>query len=280
MTGEDGVRCARSGERPAADGQEWDFGIVINLKTQLGIARARFDACHFNLHKTFSSLRGCEGPAAGAYCRTDELAPFLPRPVLTFDGQSYHLDDDRPRSIGKIRQFFGNPQVVLKAFAWALQMRPQGLREVAEVSVINNNYLDKKLLAIPGVTKPYDEKRRLDQVRYSLQELKEETGVGTHEVQHRMVDFGVQSYWMSHHPFIVSEPFTPEPCETYSREDLDYWAAVIEQACTEARTEPQRVLDAPHSSSIAKMKRTEALEEADEWAMTWRAYRRKIKGRK
>ena len=88
------------------------------------------------------------------------------------------------------------------------------------------------------MTKPYDEKRRLDQVRYSLQELKEDTGVGTHEVQDRMVDFGIQSYWMSHHPFIVPEPFTPEPCETYSREDLDYWATVIEQACEEAYADP------------------------------------------
>jgi glycine dehydrogenase subunit 2 len=258
------------------------FTDQANANGILGIARAHdagFDACHFNLHKTFSSPHGCEGPAAGAFCCVDALAPFLPRPVLTFDGQTYHLDDDRPQSIGKIRQFFGNPQVVLKAFAWALQMGPQGLREVAEVSVINNNYLDKKLLSIPGVTKPYDEKRRLDQVRYSLQELKEETGVGSHEVQDRMVDFGIQSYWLSHHPFVVPEPFTPEPCETYSREDLDYWAAVIEQACAEARTEPQTVLGAPHSSSIAKMKRTEALEEPDEWAMTWRAYQRKIRGR-
>ena len=254
------------------------FTDQANANGILGIARARdagFDACHFNLHKTFSSPHGCEGPAAGMYCCTQELERYLPRPVLTRDGARFRLDYDRPDSIGKIRQFFGNAQVLLKAYAWALQMGPQGLREVAEVSVVNNNYLDRKLLQIRGVSKPYDEKRRLDQVRYSLQQLKEETGIGTHEVQDRMVDFGIQSYWMSHHPFIVPEPFTPEPCETYSREDLDYWAAVIKQASDEAYAEPETVLTAPHSSSIAKMKRTEAFEDPEEWAITWRAYRRK-----
>ncbi len=259
------------------------FTDQANANGILGIARARdagFDACHFNLHKTFSSPHGCEGPAAGIYCCTQELSRFLPRPVLTSDGIRYALDYERPDSIGKIRQFFGNAQVLVKAYAWALQMGPRGLREVAEVSVINNNYLDKKLLRIRGVSKPYKEKRRLDQVRYSLERLKEETGIGTHEVQDRMVDFGVQSYWMSHHPFIVPEPFTPEPCETYSREDLDYWAAVIERASDEAYAEPETVLTAPHNSSIAKMRRTEAFEDPQEWAITWRAYRRKAAARR
>ena len=105
--------------------------------------------------------------------------------------------------------------------------------------MLNNNYLNRLLTAIRGVSRPYAEgHRRLDQVRYSLAELKEETGVGTEDVRDRMVDFGVQSYWMSHHPWIVPEPFTPEPCETYSKADLDEWAAVIKKVSDECVCEP------------------------------------------
>ena len=259
------------------------FTDQANANSVLGIARAHdagFDACHFNLHKTFSSPHGCAGPATGAYCCTERLAPFLPVPVVTFDGNAYHLDHDRPQSIGKVREFYGNVPVVLRALAWCLSLGPRGLREVSEIAVLNNNYLMKKLLAIRGVTMPYKERRRLDQVRFSVQQMKEETGVGCFELQDRQVDFGVQSVWTSHHPFIVPEPFTPEPCETYSREDLDYWAQTVEQVSREAYSDPDVVRSAPHNQPIAKMRGLEACEDPEKWAMSWRAYRRKIKGEK
>jgi glycine dehydrogenase subunit 2 len=252
-----------------------------NANSVLGIARARdagFDACHFNLHKTFSSPHACAGPATGAYCCTDELAPFLPVPVVTFDGRDYHLDYDRPQSIGKVREFYGNVPVVLRALAWCLSLGPRGLREVSEIAVLNNNYLMKKLLEIKGVTMPYEEKRRLDQVRFSLQQMKEDTGIGCHEFQDRQIDFGLQSVWTSHHPFVVPEPFTPEPCETYSKEDLDYWAEATAQVCREAYEDPEFVAGAPYKQPVAKMTGLEALEEHDKWAMTWRAYKRKLLG--
>ena len=101
--------------------------------------------------------------------------------------------------------------------------------------MLNNNYLDNLLMGVKGVSRPYAEgHRRLDQVRYSLEGLKEDTGVGTEALRDRMVDFGIQSYWMSHHPWVVPEPFTPEPCETYSKADLDEWAAVIKKGVDEA----------------------------------------------
>jgi glycine dehydrogenase subunit 2 len=257
------------------------FTDQANANGILGIARARdagFDACHFNLHKTFSSPHGCEGPATGAYLVCDELAKYLPVPLVTKAGDKFHLDYDRPESIGKVRGFLGNWMGVIRAYAWIRSLGPDGLREVAEISVLNNNYLDRLLMAIRGVSRPYAEgHRRLDQVRYSLATLKEETGVGTEDVHDRMVDFGVQSYWMSHHPWVVPEPFTPEPCETYSKADLDEWAAVIKRVSDEAYADPAIVKQAPHDSSIAKMARLEALEEPKQWAFTWRAYQRKIK---
>ena len=249
-----------------------------NLNGIMGIARAReagFDACHFNLHKTFSSPHGANGPACGAYGVKKELAKFLPTPIATFDGEKYHLDYDRPYSIGKVREFLGNLEVVLKAYAWVMTMGAEGLLEAAYTSVINNNYLEKLLLAIPGVTKPYAEgKIRLDQVRYSWEKLQKDTGCGTVDVQNRMVDFGIQSCFLSHHPWIVPEPFTPEPCETYSKEDCDYWAAVLKQISKEAYTDAEVVKTAPHNSTIHKMDMA-VLNDPKKWAMTWRAYLRK-----
>jgi glycine dehydrogenase subunit 2 len=256
------------------------FTDQANANGILGFARARdagFDACHFNLHKTFSSPHGCEGPATGAYLCTEELAKYLPVPVVTKVGDNYHLDYDRPESIGRVRGFLGNWMGVIRAYAWIRNMGPEGLREVAEISVLNNNYLDNLLMAVKGVSRPYAEgHRRLDQVRYSLEQLKEDTGVGTEALRDRIVDFGVQSFWMSHHPWVVPEPFTPEPCETYSKDDLDEWAAVIKKGSDEAYADAQFVLDAPHAQPIDQMRRTEAMEDPKQWAFTWRAYKKRI----
>ena len=110
-----------------------------------------------------------------------------------------------------------------------------------------------------------------------MQKLKEETGLGSHEIQNRIVDFGIQSYWFSHHPYVVPEPFTPEPCETYSKEDIEYWATAIEQACKEARETPEVVESAPHNQAIHQIKDFNQAEDADRWAITWRAYKKKYK---
>ncbi|MGD0175874.1 MAG: aminomethyl-transferring glycine dehydrogenase subunit GcvPB [Candidatus Bathyarchaeia archaeon] len=248
-----------------------------NANGLLGVSRAKesgFDMCFFNLHKTFSSPHGSYGPACGAVGVKQELVKFLPVPVVTFDGDRYHLDYDRPHSIGKVRDFYGNVQIVLRAYAWAMSMGTDGLREVAEISMINNNYLEKKLLTIPGVTKPYKTNKRLDQIRYSLEKLREETGVGAQDVIRRVVDYGVQSYWLSHHPWVVPEPFTPEACETYSKADIDYWVAVLAEISKEAYSNPELVKTAPHNSSIARIPDAN-LEDPAKLAMTWRAYLRK-----
>ena len=250
-----------------------------NANGILGIARAfdaGFDACHFNLHKTFSSPHGCEGPAAGAYGVREELAQYLPVPTVEFDGNSYYLDYDRPESMGKIRSYLGNLECIVRAYAWIRTMGAEGLKTTAQISVLNNNYLDKLLLEIKGISRPYAEgKRRLEQARYSLEELTEATGVTTVNIRDRLVDFGVQSYWMSHHPWIVPEPFTPEPCETYSKEDLDYWAAAMRKSVEEAWEDPEFVKNAPHAQAIGKITDESMVDDPDRWACTWQAYKKK-----
>ena len=119
-----------------------------NANGILGITRAReagFDACHFNLHKTFSSPHGSFGPGNGAYGVREELSKYLPKPVVRFDGDRYYLDYDRPDSIGKVREFHGNISAVLRAYAWIMSLGAEGLLEVAHTSVLNNNYLTKLL---------------------------------------------------------------------------------------------------------------------------------------
>jgi glycine dehydrogenase subunit 2 len=249
-----------------------------NCNALFGIARARdagFDLCHFNIHKAFSSPHGSSGPGCGAVGATAALAGYLPVPVVTFDGARYHLDDARPRSVGKVRQFHGNLQAILRAYAWVMSLGADGLRQVAETSIINTNYLIRQVEPIPGVEMAYPEQRvRLDQVRFSLARLQADTGVGTVDVNRRVIDFGVQEYFTSHHPWVVPEPFIPEPCETYSKADIDDWVAILRYVCEEAYRDPERVTSAPHNQAIARIQE-DALNDPARWAMTWRAYARK-----
>jgi len=249
-----------------------------NLNSLMGVTRAReagFDMSFFNLHKTFSSPHGSSGPGSGAVGVIKELEELLPIPIIVKRGEKYHLDYDRPKSIGRVRDFLGNLQVVVRSYAWAVAMGADGLREAAEVSMINNQYLSEKMKEVPGVTKPYGGKR-LDQVRWSLEKLKKDTGCGINDVNRRVIDYGVQSFFTSHHPWIVVEPFTPEPCETYSKADIDYWVAVLKRVCEEAYENPKTLKEAPHNSSI-HMVNAAPFDDPKKWAMSWRAYRRKMK---
>ena len=249
-----------------------------NANGILGITRAAdagFDLCHFNLHKTFSTPHGCGGPAVGATGVTRELARFLPVPVLEFDGLQYRWNYDRPESIGKIRQFHGVAPAVLKAYAWVMGLGAEGLRQVAEVAVLNNNYLLKRILEIRGVSAPYARgRRRIEQVRYSWEELAGQTGVTTDDIGARAADYGVH-YWTSHHPFIVPEPMTLEPTESYSKAELDEYAAILRHVAEEAYSNPEIVKTAPHNCPVHRMDQ-HALDDPQQWAITWRAYQRKV----
>jgi len=249
-----------------------------NANGIIGITRARdtgFDLCQFNLHKTFSTPHGCGGPGGGPIGVTEELAEYLPVPVVAFDGTKYYLDYDRPKSIGKVRAFYGVAPVVLKSYAWVMSLGAKGLREVAEVAVLNNNYLLNKVLQIKGVSAPYAEgKRRIEQVRYSWEELMMDTGVRSEEAGLRAADFGLH-YWTSHHPWIVPEPCTLEPTESYSKSDLDEYIEVLRHVSNEAYSNPEIVKTAPHNSSIHKIDHG-PLDDPSQWAVTWRAYKRKI----
>jgi glycine dehydrogenase subunit 2 len=254
----------------------YDHANFNGVMSKLRARELGFDACMFMLHKTFGVAKGGGGPAVGAYGCSAELAPFLPGPVVTFDGKTYGVNAGAPTSIGSVREYWGNVHQVIKAYAWTRAMGAAGIAEASDMSVLLNNYMERELLKIRGVTRSHPQLKgwRIEMTRYSLGQLFEDTGVSVADVQNRMVDFGVDAFWMSHEPWIVPQPFTPEAGEMWSKEDIDYWIAVLKQVCEEAYSDPERVKTAPHNQAIHKLG-PESLDEPERWAMTWRAYQRK-----
>lgn len=247
-----------------------------NANGLLGITRAKeagFDMCFFNLHKTFAAPHMCGGPATGALGVSEELKRFLPGPLVDYDGSRYRLVSQPADSIGKVRSFHGVAQTVLRSYAWILSLGPDGLKDVAQIAVLNNNYLYHKILQIRGASAPYIKGRRLEQVRYSWKQLTVETGVTTQDITRRMCDFGLH-YWTSHHPYIVKQPFTLEPTESYSKEDLDEYIQALEHISQEAYTQPEIVRTAPHNSTVHRNDES-SLDDPEKWCITWRAYLKK-----
>jgi glycine dehydrogenase subunit 2 len=250
-----------------------------NANGILGITRAHeadFDLCFFNLHKTFSSPHGCGGPATGALGVTKELQEFLPIPVVKYDGNQYCLDSNLPHTVGKVRSFHGVFPAVLRAYAWVMSLGAEGLKEAANIAVLNNNYILKKVKEIKGASAPYAKGRhRIEQVRYSWEQLTQDTGVSTEDVAFRMADFGFH-LWSSHHPFIVPQPFTIEPTESYSKEEIDEYLAGLKKIAEEAYEDPEKVKRAPYNSVVHRIDNS-TLDDPDKWAVTWRAYLKKYK---
>jgi glycine dehydrogenase subunit 2 len=254
-----------------------------NANGILGITRAAeagFDMSFFNLHKTFSSPHGCGGPGSGAIGVKSEFASFLPVPLVDKDEdkQTYFLNYELEDSIGNVKDYYGVIPAVVRAYAWIMSLGAEGVREVARAAVLNNNYLLNKMRNIRGVNAPFAPgKHRLEQVRYSWEKLWQETGVTTTDIQRRVADYG-SHYWMSHEPWIVPQPVTLEPTESYSKEELDKYASILERIAKEAYDNPQLVIQSPYNSVVGKLADHSYLEDAAKWAMTWRGYNKKYRG--
>lgn len=252
-----------------------------NANGLLGVTRARdagFDMCFFNLHKTFSTPHGCGGPACGATGVKKELVKYLPAPIVDYDGERYFLNYEicsNPFAVGKVRQWYGVAPVVLRAYCWIRSMGAEGLYQVAKTAVLNNNYLFKRLLEIDGVTAFYEDgnNQRIEQARYCLEKLEKETGIGTLDIQRRMMDFGMH-YWTSHHPFYLPEPMTLEPTETPSRKDIDEYIETLKHVFQEARENPELIKTAPHRSVTHQVDES-GMDDPERWALTWKMYLKK-----
>ena len=251
-----------------------------NANALLGITRAAdagFDACQFNLHKTFGAPHFSGGPAAGACLVSEKLEPFRPGPVIVREDGVLTLDDDRPWSIGKVRPFLGVTGQIVRAYAWILSLGDDGLRQVTEGAVLNNNYLLHELLQIDGIEAPLAPNgHRLEQVRFSLKNLTDRTGVRSAQLAVRMADHGFH-YWTSHHPYVVPEPATFETTEAYSRTELDQFIAALKGVVAEAESTPELVTTAPHRVAITQIDDSGVID-PDTWIPSLRSYRAKYLG--
>ena len=258
----------------------YDSATFNGVMSRVRARELGFDACMYMLHKTFGAPKGGGGPAVGAYGCSEELVPFLPRPLVTFDEATgrYGVEtvEQAPQSIGKVREFWGNVPVVVKAYAWVRALGAEGIRDAADLSVLANNYMETRLAQVRGVrrTNPGVDKPRLEMTRWSLEQVREETGVDVHDVSNRMVDFGVDAPWLAHEPWLTPEPVTPEPGELWSKEDVDLWIDVLEHVVEEAYSDPEKVRSAPHNHAIAQVDLS-GIDDPAQWATTWRAHLKK-----
>jgi glycine dehydrogenase subunit 2 len=233
-----------------------------------------FDIVHINIHKTFGTPHGGGGPGAGPVGVTEELAKFLPVPRIVFDGKRYRLDYDRPHSIGKIRCFYGNVAVLLKAYAYILSLGREGLREVAEVSVLNANYVMRKLKEIEGLALPYNsEKPRKHECVFSAKPLKNKTGVSALNIAKRLLDYGLHAPTI-YFPMIVEEALMIEPTETVEKEEMDRFIEALRGICREAQENPEQVLKAPYNTAVQRLDEVKA-SHPQTMNLSWRMYQKK-----
>ena len=222
-----------------------------NANAILGVSRPGdmgFDVVHLNLHKTFSTPHGGGGPGAGPVGVKEHLVPFLPKPTIEKDGDKYVLDDDRPLSIGRVRSFYGNFGVAVKAYAYIRTMGPDGLKQVSEAAVLNANYIREQLKSDYAL--PFD-RACMHEVVFSGRRQKEQ-GASTLDIAKRLIDFGVHPPTV-YFPLIVPEALMIEPTETESRETLDEFIAAMKQIAREAEQTPELLREAPHGTPVSRL---------------------------
>ncbi|GAB6932604.1 aminomethyl-transferring glycine dehydrogenase subunit GcvPB [Calditerricola satsumensis] len=222
-----------------------------NANAILGIARPGdmgFDVVHLNLHKTFTTPHGGGGPGAGPVGVKKDLIPFLPVPVVVKEGDRYRLDYDRPQSIGRVKGFYGNFGMLVRAYAYIRTMGPEGLRQVSECAVLNANYLMRRLA--PYFDLPYDRHCKHEFVLSGRRQKK--LGVRTLDMAKRLLDFGFHPPTI-YFPLIVDECLMIEPTETEAKETLDAFADAMIQIAKEAEENPDLVLNAPHTTVVKRL---------------------------
>jgi glycine dehydrogenase subunit 2 len=228
-----------------------------NLNAVCGISRpgdTGFDIVHINLHKTFSQPHGGGGPGGGPIAVHEDLARFLPAPVVARDGDRFRLDHDRPDSIGRVRGFAGPFGVFVRSYAFMRAWGP-ALREMSEAAVLNANYLLTRLKDTYEL--PYD-RLCMHEFVLSAQELKREHGIAAFDVAKRLMDFGFHPPTV-YFPLVVPEALMIEPTETEAKETLDAFADAMGEIAREAAGDPEVVRSAPHGRPVERLDEARAV---------------------
>lgn len=227
-----------------------------NSNAILGIARPGdmgFDVVHLNLHKTFTTPHGGGGPGSGPVGVKKDLIPFLPKPVVTFDGEKFRLDYDRPQAIGRVKPYYGNFGINVRAYSYIRTMGRDGLRKVSEYAVLNANYMMRKLE--PYFDLPFKQHCMHEFVISGKRQKK--LGVRTLDMAKRLLDFGYHPPTI-YFPLNVEECLMIEPTETESKETLDEFINVLIQIAKEVEENPEIVQEAPHTTIVGRLDETQA----------------------
>jgi glycine dehydrogenase subunit 2 len=223
-----------------------------NANAVMGITRPGdmgFDVVHFNLHKTTSTPHGGGGPGAGPIGVKEHLVPFLPGPLPAKGEQGYYWESPGPQSIGKVRANMGNFGVLVRAYTYVRTYGPEGLLHVSQSAILNANYLRQKLSEDYEIAFPL-----MCQHEFvaTAERQKEESGVTALDIAKRLLDFGMYAPTI-YFPLIVHEAMMIEPTETETRETLDYFVDVMHRIAEEARTNPEVVKTAPHTTPVGRL---------------------------
>lgn len=227
-----------------------------NLNAVLSKARPGdmgFDVVHLNLHKTFTGPHGGGGPGSGPVGVKADLIPYLPKPVLVKNGDQYEFDYDRPQSIGRVKPYYGNFGINVRAYTYIRTMGPDGLKAVTENAVLNANYMMRRLE--PFFDLPFDRHCKHEFVLSGKRQKK--LGVRTLDIAKRLLDFGYHPPTI-YFPLNVEECIMIEPTETESKETLDAFVDAMIQIAKEAEENPETVQEAPHTTVIGRLDETMA----------------------
>ncbi len=232
-----------------------------NMNAILGITRPGdfgVDMMHYNVHKTFTGPHGAGGPGAGPIAVREHLAAYLPAPIVArrppAGAGQFYLDYDRPKSIGRVRSFFGNVGILLRGYFYIRTLGPRGLREVSENAVLNANYLLARVKGIYDV--PYGD-RCMHEFVASARGLRRERRISAMDIAKRLLDYGYHAPTV-YFPLVVPEAIMIEPTETESRETLDAFADTLRRIHGE---DPDMLHDAPHTLGISRPDEVRAAKE-------------------
>lgn len=227
-----------------------------NLNAVLSKARPGdmgFDVVHLNLHKTFTGPHGGGGPGSGPVGVKMEMIPFLPKPVIVKKGEGFALDYDRPQSIGRVKPYYGNFGINVRAYTYIRSMGPDGLKAVTENAVLNANYMMRRLADYYDL--PFDKHCKHEFVLSGKRQKK--LGVRTLDIAKRLLDFGYHPPTI-YFPLNVEECMMIEPTETESKETLDAFIEAMIQIAKEVEENPEIVQEAPHTTVIGRLDETTA----------------------
>ena len=226
------------------------YGDGANANALVGVARfgdLGFDVIHLNLHKTFSTPHGGGGPGSGPLGVIENLAKFLPKPRVVRNDERYALHWDMPDSIGRVKAFWGNFGMMVRAYTYIRSLGPEGLRNVAENAVLNANYLKERL------RKSYSlEFDKTCMHEFILSDKDLPNGVTTNDVAKRLLDFKMYAPTV-YFPLTVKGALMIEPTETESKERLDLFVEVMERIAQEAKNDPDKVKGAPWTTPVRRL---------------------------